>query len=513
MLKSGILKRDSKNRSKIITLDPYILSSYNFENNIIEKGNISKFDEKGFYNSYIQAKDVISNVVDIEDEINDEDLQDVIDTKAYDELGLDGQREYSIFYFESNKSNKDYRVFNVIAIDKERLDEIFGELNAIKYIEHITVAPFLMKSLYTQNMLGDDKTDCFVYFHKDDAFVAVYQEGEYLFSKSIRYSLNNISDTFSKELGKRIDREDFYEILTKSGFQNANGSYQQQLMKIFGEVFVYINDIISYAKRAYGLDKVDQIYLGSDIGKIHGIEEFGYNYINLPIKPLEFIIGKNYNQTDINPLHTLLIINSKDYMENLDESLNLSVFKRPPPLSQRPSGKLIKVASAALVLSILYPGYQYIYANYVVKKEVEKLTNINSNLSLTVNTMKENLVLVNKEKQKIEEKLKKESEDLDFRTKLLKEIYRKKVSYPMKAKTLVDLFGRINRHKSNVISIENNSSLMVLTVKSDKDKYITELMKDISNVQVYGVSTDLIKKDDNTSYYKSAIEVGLNGSI
>jgi hypothetical protein len=513
MLKSAIFKPKAKKSTanKITTVDPYTLSSYSYANNVINKSSVTKFDEKSFYNSYIQTKDVISDLIDIDNEISEEDLKDAIEIKAYDELGLDESREYSIFYFESNKTDSDFRVFNVIAIDKERLDEIFGELNSIKYIDHITVAPFLMKSLYTKGMLSSDGTDCFVYFHKDDAFVAIYQGGEYLFSKSIRYSLNNISDTFSKQLGTRVDREDFYNILTKSGFQNTNSAYQQQLMKIFGEVFVYINDIILYAKRAYSLDKLDQIYLGTDIGNIYGIEEFGFNYINLPIKNLEFIISKN--KSDIDPLHTLLIINAKDYKENLDESLNLSVFKRPPPFSQRPSGKLVKATAAALMLSLLYPGYQFVYNNFVLKKEIRELDNKNIVLVARVDTMKNSLKEISNKRDNIVEQLTKKSADLEFRTKLLKEIYKKKVSYPMKAKTLVDLFEKINHHNSKVISVENNSSKLIITVQSDQDKHITELMKEISQEKKYSVSTDLIIKDENISSYKSAIEVGLNGSF
>jgi hypothetical protein len=285
-------------------------------------------------------------------------------------------------------------------------------------------------------------------------------------------------------------------------------------MQIFSEVFVYINDIIQYAKRAYGLENVvDQIYIGTDIGKINGIAEFGRNYINLPITNLEFVIGKNYSDVSINPLHTLMIINAKDYNDSQNDSLNLSIFKRPPPFNKRPSGKLTQVAAVTLFLSLAYPAYQYIYTTQVLDKDIQNLNNINSTLFAKVNTMKSNLAVVSKQRDEIDKQLSEKSADLSFRTKLLKEIHHKKVSYPMKAKIIVDLCERVNRYKSKLISVENNSSKMVVTVKSDSDKFITELMKDISIQNSYKVSTDLIKKDDNTSYYKSSIEVGLNGSI
>ena len=510
MLKKSILKPARKN---IVTLDPYALNSYEFSENIISKSSVKKFDPKSFYNSYIQTKDFISSTVDIDNDVSAEDLKDAIEIKAYDELGLEGSKEYSIFYFESKRVDGEFKVFNVIAIDKDRLNEIFGELKDIKYIDYITAAPLLMKSLYTRSLLSLESTDCFVYFHKNDAFVTIYQNGEYVFSKSIRYSLKNISDTFSKELGKRVDESEFFSMLSKSGLKNENSSYQQQLMKLFGEVFVYINDVVLYAKRAYGLEKVDQIFLGTEIGDIAGIDEFCFNYINIPTKKLEFKISKNSNEIDIDPMNTLLVINAQDYQENFDESLNVSIFKSPPPLGQRPSGKLMKLVAASLVISLAYPGYQFVYDNLYMKKELTELNKTQQELSAKVNAMKQELVSVNKDKKAIEEKLAVKNKDLNFRTKLLKEIYGKKVSYPMKAKVLTDLFDKVNIHNSKVLRVDNNSTDMVITVRSKKDKLLTELMKDISVTNGYEVSTELIKKDDNTSYYQSEIKVGLNGNF
>ncbi len=510
MLKKGIIQPKKK---KIVSVDPYSLTSTIYEKNVISKGSVKGFDNKNFYNSYIQTKDIISNTVDIDNDVSSEDLRDAIEIKAYDELGLESSKEYSIFYFESDSIDSEFKVFNVIAIDKMRLNEIFGQLKDIKYIDYITAAPFLMKSLYNRNLLNLENTDCFLFFHKDDAFVTIYQNGEYVFSKSIRYSLKNILDTFSKEIGKRVDEPEFYSMLKKSGFQNDNSAYQQQLMKLFGEVFVYINDVILYAKRAYGLDKIDNIYLGTEIGEIPGIDEFCYNYINIPTQKLEFKISKNANEIDINPLHTLLIVNAQDYQQNFDESFNVSIFKRPIPLNKRPSGRLIQAVAAAFVISMAYPTYQFVEEKFFLQKKLKEYTLKEQNLSLQVTNMKKELEMVAKSKKSIEEKLALKSEDLEFRTKLLREIYSKKVSYPMKAKVLADLFEKINFHKSKVVSVVNDDKDMVITVRSLHDKFITELMKDISLSKNYDVSTELIKKDNNTTYYESAIKVGLNGNF
>lgn len=507
--KKGILSNVGE--KPIVTLDPYSLKSYSYKKSIFEKPSPKELAKNNFFISYVQTKDIISSTVDISRSIAGEDLRDAIEIKAYDELGLDSGAEYSIFYFESQKQDGDERIFNVIAVDKASLYDIFADVKDIKYVDYITTAPFLFKSLYSKSILESTGTDCFVYFHKDDAHVTIYQNGEYIFSKSIRYSLKVISDTFSKELGKHVDESEFFSMLSKTGLQNKNNTYQQQLMKLFGEVFVYVNDVILYAKRAYNLDKIDQIYLGTELGYVAGLEEFCHNYVNIPTKKLEIKVSKNASEIEVDPMHSLLALSAQEFLEGgVEDELNISIFKKPPPFKNRPSGKLVQIAAATLVLSMAYPTYQFVYDTMFLQKDLEVLNEDYRGKSTEANARKSAFASVQKDKKAIEEKLASKNKELDFRTKLLHEIYSKKVSYPMKAEVLTDLFAKITKHKSQVTKVENMGNDMLVTIRSKKDKHVTELLSELAEFKKYDVSTEMIKKDDNSSYYESAVKVGLN---
>ena len=356
MLNKGI----SSGSKRIVTVDPYSLKSYEFKRNKFFESSTRKPSGDGTYISYVQTKDIISSTIDISRGLSNEDLKDAIEIKVYDELGLESDLEYSIFYFESNeRQDGEERIFNVIVVDVAKLEGIFENVKTLQYIDYITAAPFLIKSLYTKKILDSHKTDCFLYFHKDDAFITIYQNGQYLFSKSIRYSLGVLSDTFSQSIGKRVDENEFFTMLKKTGLQNENSLYQQHFIKLFGELFLYVKDVIEYSKRAYHIDKIDDIYIGSEIGNIAGITDFCQSHTNISTKKLEFKISKNANDVDVDPIHTLLTLSALDHKDNADESLNFSVFKRPPPFKQRPSGKLTLLVAATLLLSLIYPGYQY----------------------------------------------------------------------------------------------------------------------------------------------------------
>ena len=62
--------------------------------------------------------------------------------------------------------------------------------------DFISPAPLLYKTLYKKEILTDNGTHCFMYFTRHDAFVTIYHNGEYLYSKSIEFSLEKIYERY-----------------------------------------------------------------------------------------------------------------------------------------------------------------------------------------------------------------------------------------------------------------------------------------------------------------------------
>jgi hypothetical protein len=496
----------------IVALDPYNKLVYNFADNTISKGNISFYDRKNFYISYIYLKDLIVGSIEINRAILEDDLKDAIEVAAYDELGLDSTVEYIIKYFEVHISNSQNRVFNVFAIPTYKLLEIFEDIGSIKHIDFLAPAPLLYRGLYKKEYLDRGKIDCFVHFDYDDAYLVIYNDGEYVYSKSLTHSLKKINEEFAKLLAQHIDEKEFFELLKHQGLMTTDSIVQKNLMKIFGDIFNYINDVLQYAKRSNNIENIDNFYITSKIGDIKGIVEFATNYTNIRISPLELKISKNSSEISLDPLVEIMIVYAKEYINEKDDRYNFSLFKKEPDFFTRPSGKLVKTIAASLILSLSYPIYQ-IYEIYMFEQQYNSLSKENQRLAIQVSAMKQALKNILVEKKSIEDKLKSKGKDLEFRTRLLQEIYNKKVNYVMKTKILNDLFKRVNKHNSKVEKVENHNREIILTVKSKKDKFITELIKDISIDKRYKVSTNLIKKDNNSSYYKSAIKVGAYGSF
>ncbi len=500
---------DRKTKNAVVTIDPYKQTAFVYQNNEIKNTKIDKFKSHNFYISYIYTKDIISASIELSQNIPEEDLKDVIEIKAYEELGLDSATEYKILFFETPNEGGKERHFNIFALNKELLEKDFELVSKkLKYIDYITSAPFLVKSLYDREILEKNSIDCFIYFQEEDTFLTIYKEGEYIYSKSLQYSLNTMTEKFCEYVGERIDENEFYNLIINEGLKSSNFSYQQALMKLYGEIFLYINDVLNFAKRAYNIEYINKIYIGSQIGVFNGIDEYSKNYLNLDSLEFKFNIPIKAPYY-IDQLHYLMILTATHYQENLDDTFNISPFKRPPTFKHRPSGKLLMAAAASLIISMAYPLYQIGFDTYL-KYDLNKINNQYKKIYAQTSALRAELKVLSDKKNQINKIYQTEKGKLTFREKLLNEIYRKKVSYPMKALILADLFKSVNAHQTKVLKVDNNTTQMILTVYSKKDKRITELIKALANQSKYDISTEEIKKDSNKSIYISDIKVRLD---
>jgi len=508
-----------KQYEAIVTIDPITLKSYKFQNNEIKLHKLSGFKKDNFYISYVSSKDLIMDSIEISRNIPEEDLDSAIDIQVYDELNFDPATQYTIFYKEFfGFDSTDKRKFNIFAIETSKLLNQFNDIvKKNKYIDYIAPEPLLLKAVYDKNLLDRDSVDCFLYFKKSDAFLAIYADGEYLYSKSINYSIERMHEKFCELTGESILYDDFIHFIMTGDSVNISQENKGLILKLYKEMLVYINDIIFYAKRAYLIEKIHRIYINSSIGVFKDIDKYIRTYIDIEPHELNFVIAKNEREVKSEQLHNLMILTALEYIENPDDDLNFSIFKRPPPFKDRPSGKMLLVLLGSLVVSMLYPLYEFGYA-YFLKLQLANLSKKEHKLYVEASSIKKELELLSKKEKLEQKKLDKEATKLNFREKLLGQIYNKKIHYPMKVAVLVDIFNQINKHHSKIydlnISTDNNNSntIMVFSIFSRSDKSITELIKSLTEMKRFGISTKEIKKDDKKRIYLSDIKVVLDGN-
>lgn len=509
------MAKSNKNANTIVAINKATQNVFGLSGNEIFPFDFNRGGKgKGTtYISYIPFKNIITTTVEISHTVEEADLLDAIVIKVYEELGLDAALDYKITYLEVVGSTSENRVFNVFVVDSQILTSDFDAIAArTGYIDYVAMAPFLYESLYARGLLSKETVDCFIYLQRDDAFLVVYQNGEYLQSRQIRYNLKYIHDKFSELIGNRLEEETFDHMLSTYGLNLDTPAERDYIIQIFDEMFYYFNDIITSLNKIYNI-KIQNIYFGTDVGEIPGVEVFVENTLNLTYQPFNFSVAINAKDVEhLTQFDILMFLTAQDYMLTQNDVHNYSPFRRPPPLSQRNSGKLFGALGLGLLLGLAYPAYQYGYGYYMSivtdqkttewRKKDAELKKIND----TIKDLKEQITQTRKFFD-VENKVLTERQDL------LTGIFDKKVKYPMKANAIYDMSNLVNQNQGNIVRIQDIDRNLTISVRTSSDKQMTKLLKDISNVKPYAVYTRSIALNDKNStvkFYDSNISVEIS---
>ena len=507
------LKKSSSESTvkNVITLNAYTEKSYGFKNDLFKPLDKLTYNTSNFITSYVNNKDIITTSVHLSRSIPEEDIADILDIKAYEELGLDQANTYVISSIEVESTGEE-REYHIFVAEPEALDELYLPIKEeTKYIDLIVPAPLLYRSLYTKEILQDNNTHCFVYFTQNDAFVTIYANGQYLYSKSIEYSLEQIYDKYCESIGEKVDEKEFYTILESEGIKTTNNDYQQNFMKIFAEVFITINDIIIYAKRAFNLDTIDQMFIGSENGPIIGLDDYSQNYLGLHSSDFNFNYHVTSEEWYTDQLQYLMLLSSFDYMEDESSLVNLTMYPRAPSFVNRASGQFIISTFAAVSLSLAYP-LVYLVGSYVNDAKIYALTIENNKLTTEANKYKKILSDKKNQIKGLDEKIKVLSTTYNGKSQTLTSIYDKKVNYRLKSGTFHTIAEELSQFEVNVDRMKSEKDTLWLSLVSTDDRKFTEVIKYMSDThfdEINEIDIERIQKDTASNYYRGLLKVEL----
>ncbi len=466
--------------SKTISINPYKNDYFSGSTTRVEVEKKPEFTKEQYAISYLNTKSFISDYISVSKNIPDEDIHYAIENKTYEELALDMATEYRINYIEAaNNADENNRYFHVFVVDPISLEEEFTQsVSEVKYIDQIIPVPLLLKTLYAKEIIEDSGVHCYIYFQENDAFFTIYNEQEFVYTKSLKFSLLQMHERFCELLGEQVDKENFLTLLATEGLGTSNTDYQKYLIKLFGEIFLHINDVLTYAKRAYNIEKIDEIYIGSQIGEISGLDEYCQTYLGLSAKPFKFDYGFETEEFYIDQIHLLMHLYTLIESENKYEC-NFTDYHRPPPFLQRQSGKLIVTTAVALMVSMAPPiwnwsgAYALDLQTSLLQEEYSELHNIKVTREATINLKVAN-------KTRIQKLLDVEKKEFDTKKETLTKIHDVKVNYPMKAKIISEFVADFNKQKVLLTQSsysEEKAKVFTFNISAYRNKRITNTLK------------------------------------
>ena len=509
-------KSEQQPFASVLSVNPYKETYYEGVSNFITPASSPEYSKDQLVVSYLHTKDFITAQIEISKNIPEEDLYDALSNKAYDELALDQAVEYKIQYIETfNNLDEDNRHFHVFIVDPLDLTNTFsGIAERVKYIDSITPVPLLLKGLYAKEIVDTAGVHCYVYLQENDAFLTIYSEKEFLYTKSIKYSFIDMHERFCELYGERIDYDDFLNFFTNESLKESQSEYKSYIIKLYKELFANINDILTYIKRAFEIEKIDQVYIGTQIQSVTQLDEMLEAELHIKTSSFDFDYGLENKDTYVDQLHALLYLNA--HLTSDDKyNCNFTIYKRPPRFIHRDSGRLIIITIAALALAFAYPITYWVltYAQELQKNLLENEYKSVHNTKVTREATIKNRIA---EKEKSQKLLAKEKTEYAEKKHTLMKIHEVKVNYPMKAALLATIntelvkYGVKTTHSSYK---ENKERGKVLSIKlvSRKDRQITKLLEYLTKKYEgkYTFELEKIRYDETTRRYLSEMRVKL----
>ena len=509
-------KKSQKPFSSVISVNPYGDLYLSGISSFLNEVPSPEFKKDQYAISYLNTRDFITSKIEITKNIPEEDLFDAINNKVYDEFALDQAVEYQIRYIETfNNVDSENRHFHVFIVDPQTITETFQQtVEKIKYIDIIIPTPLLLKSLYEKEIIEDSGVHCFISFQEDDAFITVYNEKEFLYTKSIKYSFVEMHERFCELYGERIEYEEFIEFLSNENLKETQSNYKTYFIRLYREIFANVNDILTYIKRAFEIEKIERIYIGMQISTLTKLDEMAEAELNIKSSDFGFDYGFENEDIYINQLQALMHVYTT-LGENEKYNCNFTTYFRPPKFIKRESGKISMLIAASLIIAFAYPVTYWIltYAQSlqyeILNQEYTELHNIKTTREATIKNReadrKKIIALLDAQKKEYTEK----------KDTLIK-IHDVKVNYPMKAKLLSLLTKDLNKFGVRIDSLsyredEKNGKAFNFNLIATRDKKITKLLEYLTKIheEKFKFSLDEIEYNKESKRYFSNLKVTL----
>jgi len=471
--------------------DSIILKNDNNNISILDKLEIQKDD---IITSSIDIKDAITYTFKLPKSTPKEQLTIEAEIYFYENSGIDPNKQFKIFFISRELKEEENYLIEAIAIDENELHKKFDKIvEKTKYIDFISFSIFSFEEFYNLYK-KEKKRDAFVYLDKNNSFIAVYENGEYLYSKTLT-SLSTLLKTL------KIEYSEFIEIISSKGLIKENYELDEFLLaseieKFFSDYFTAINNRLSYGKNIFYLENIDNLYFYTPFN-IKGIET---------LKPFWDLSGVNFEVLAIEKIDLLdkltCLYNSKNYKNNI----NFSIFPRPPKFYKTKTFQLFMVIFFTIAIFGGDFGYRY-YQNNKLENEIKQLNTQIKSKAKKLHKLK----LINKQILNKLSLYKNEISTIEAKITLIQNIVQSSLEIVDLPKTSEDfiLFSKLlQKHnlKAFILSKENTKNYVIgIYTKSKNREAITLFIKDLLKHNYKNIITDKISSIKENDYYLSLI--------
>jgi len=494
----------------MVLANAYDGTYYLFSDHTIKSLQNSEEGTFSFTASYLLGRDMISTYVELDKAIPDENIADVLEIKAYEELGLDQTKEYLVKYVEREHVGEK-RVFDIFVADPEILRERFDAVaDRAMYIDLLIPAPLLFWSIYHKGVLAKDGVDMFIYFERQEVSVTLYRSGAYLYSRSIEYSLVQIDAHYPDAKEKENDKGHFF---STPDMEEAVPGHEAERMdpKFLEEIYIRISEVIVFAKKSFAVSEINRSYVGSAIGTIPDLNTYSERYLKISSSEMKFDLGIQSDTVITDQLMVMLAVIASEYRMGKHIGVNLTIYGRPPVLYKRAGGQMI-LAVSLVIAAVAVPTFYYLASARINDATNRALLSRSEKVGTEIRRYEKELKNKKSELQGLDRRLEGLVESYHKKELLFTAIYSKRVGHRQISERLYLLTNAMKSFAVDVDAISTRKNSFTLSLLGRDEEEITRLVRYISkkhDERINSIQIDTITRNANDRYFHGILKVDL----
>ena len=505
-LKNHSIGNSKTKKGGVNIYSPTTQTNYTYDGNklVVNKSELHRHKQTI---SFIPLQDLLSESIEISSSLPQKDVADMLEMRLFEELSLEPTLDYKICYTSGKDGGQPHEKnrYEVFVASYPAIEQRFAQiLKDDDYIDFIFPAQSVIKSLFTGNFLRDDATYGFVHIHEGSAFVAVYIDGEYAYSKPLKTSLKGMSDRFSEPLRERVEYDNFIKALLSLPHRNIKESNSEAFRVVIEEFFIAISNVLMHAKRIKSIEKYDAIFISTDKGNIADIGNIALDYFETPIKDFDFNIGiRTEEYVDMITRLTLFsYINQNPYFD----TLNFSIFRRPPALFKRDSGKFLIAASIGFAVAFAMPIYSLAVAGYFSSKNTAAIDELKK-LNAARIEAESKMATEEKNRRTLLLNAKEEQKKYETYRGLLENLAKSKESSATATSKVVSISKKAVESNVRLNKLDINRTTVFIECKTDDVRKITSFASKLKTIDGFKVVSQDIAKDADAKVFLGQINI------
>lgn len=439
--------------------------------------------------------------------VSEEILEETLLEAASTQLGIDFEDEPVVQYQRRGVASYDSNQYeyDLFIIPRETIENALrGLVQKSPYVDCVVPYLFLPSMLYKRGFLSPKGSQIFVHFGDEDAFFALFDEGEMVYSKSLEGRVGTLREAFISRTGLDLGRDEFVKYI--SGEAADSGAYQGVIETLYQALFVEVEEALSFAKRLYLDIHPEILYFNSPMRLQPEFYTYLSDMLMLRCTPASSIaIGMEYEGSS---LVTPLAILYAEAIRQGEKLPNFTIYPRPAPLLQRDSGKILGILALSLLVALVYPVYnvaQWVMAH----QEIERIEIERQDIGGTELRYQSELAKLKEEREGLQKSIDVKEEHYKRLRGTLEEIYTWQKNYVDKSQILNDFLKASHQHGislEGLMIIEEGASVW-LEAKATAmgQKSFSGFLRRLGESERYiEVGTEEIQKEEGR--YRSTIK-------